>query len=288
MKKISTCLWFNIQAEQAVEFYAKVFKNTKILKTTRYSEASAKVSGQKVGSTMTIDCEIEDLSVLALNGGPQFKFSPSLSVFVGCTSENEITEKWKMLSQGGVVRMGLDKYPWAEKYGWTTDQFGVEWQLIHSPRSQKIVPAFLFVDSLFGRGDEAIDLYTSLFPNSNVEFMARDEKTKSIQHCAFTLGGQGFVLMEGTGQHGHTFSHATSLTVQCENQGEIDRFYDKLSSGGSTEPCGWLKDKFGVSWQIVPAVLGELMTNPEKSEKVMQALLKMKKIDLAALLQAAK
>jgi predicted 3-demethylubiquinone-9 3-methyltransferase (glyoxalase superfamily) len=259
----------------------------------RYGKSGAEVSGQKIGSVMTVTFSIDDLEIEGLNGGPEFKFTPALSFFVTCDSEKEINEKWKKLSHGGQVRMGLDKYAWAERYAWFTDRFGVEWQLMLSPpesgakRKPKIVPAFLFVDALFGKGDEALAYYQSIFPHSETEFMARDEKTNTVMHAAFKLDDQVFVLMEGPGKHGYTFSHATSLIVYCDDQKEIDHYHGKLSQGGDVEPCGWVKDKYGVSWQIVPRGLGDLMTDPDQSEKIMAAMIEMKKIDFAALKKAA-
>lgn len=288
MKNISPCLWFNNQAEEAANFYKTVFKKVKIGRIARYSKSGSQVSGQMEGSVMTVAFEIENLEFLGLNGGPGFQFTPSFSFFVSCESVHEIDEMWGKLSSGGKIHMGLDKYPWAEKYGWTADKFGVEWQLMLAPRRDKISPAFLFTGNLFGKGEEAVQFYTSIFENSRIEDIFRDEKTKSIQYCSFVLNSQGFTLMEGPGEHPHTFTHATSLIVNCETQAEIDHFWSRLSEGGSTEQCGWLKDKFGVSWQIVPTILEELMatSDAEKSERVMKAMLQMKKMDIEKLKQA--
>jgi predicted 3-demethylubiquinone-9 3-methyltransferase (glyoxalase superfamily) len=217
---------------------------------------------------------------------PHFKFTQALSLFVWCDTEKEIDELWQKLSKGGEVRMGLDKYPWAPKYGWTADKYGVEWLLIQSSHKQKIAPAFLFVQNLFGKGEEAVQFYMSQFKNSKIEFMARDEATKTISHCVFSLDGQDFVLMEGQGTHNFTFSPAFSLMVSCRTQDEIDEYWRTLSAGGSTDQCGWLTDKYGVSWQIVPALWEELMADPKKSEKAMKALIKMTKLDIKELKRA--
>jgi predicted 3-demethylubiquinone-9 3-methyltransferase (glyoxalase superfamily) len=236
-----------------------------------------------------VNLKIEDLELEALNGGPHFKFTPAFSFFVSCSSEKEIQEKWKALSQGGSVRMALDKYPWAEKYAWTSDRFGVEWQLILSPRKQKVAPSLLFVDALFGRGEEAIQFYTSLFPRSKIESLARDESTNSVLHCTFTLNGQGFALAEGQGRHGFVFNESTSLVLSCDDQAEIDSYWEKLSQGGAPGRCGWLKDKYGVSWQIVPsAYFDDQMSDPEKSDKIMQAILTMGKIEIEGIRRALK
>ena len=286
MKHVSACLWFDDQAEEAAKFYTTVFDHAEIKRRAYYPESASKVAGRPAGSLLTVTVQIEDLEVEALNGGPIFNFNPSFSFFVSCSSETEITEKWNKLSAGGTVRMGLDKYPWAERYGWTTDKFGVEWQLIQAPNKQKVAPSLLFVDELFGKGEEAINFYLSLFPNSKIESISKDPNTNSIMHCSFSLNGQRLALMEGQGRHGHKFNNAFSLMVNCDNQKEIDALWTKLSDGGTVEQCGWLKDKFGVSWQIVPAKLGDLMVDPVKADKAFSEILKMQKLDIAQIEKA--
>jgi predicted 3-demethylubiquinone-9 3-methyltransferase (glyoxalase superfamily) len=286
MQKIYPCLWFDNQAEEAVKFYSSLFKNSKITITTKYSEDSAKAAHQSANSVMSILFQLEGLDFMALNGGPMFKFSPAFSFFVGCESEKEINELWEKLSPGGIVRMGLDKYPFSERYGWIEDRFGMSWQLIMGKRKQKITPAFLFVREKFGKGEAAINFYSSIFENSQIEMMARDEETKTVAHAAFTLAGEHFVLMEGRGEHKFDFTPAFSLVVQCKNQNEIDKYWKELSADPKFEQCGWLQDKFGVSWQIVPDFMSHGMKDPVKADKVMKALLKMKKLDYQALKNA--
>jgi predicted 3-demethylubiquinone-9 3-methyltransferase (glyoxalase superfamily) len=286
MPKINPCLWFNHQAEDAAEFYTSLFSKSKMGKVARYGDSGAEVSGQKKGTVMTAEFEIDNLKIVGLNGGPLYKFTPAHSFFVWCETEKEIDGLWKKLSEGGEVRMGLDKYPFAEKYGWTSDKFGVEWQLMQLSQSHKIAPAFLFVDKLYGKGGEAIEFYISQFKNSKIEFIANDESTKTVSHCIFSLDGQDFVLMEGEGNHGYTFSPAFSLIVNCQNQEEIDMYWDGLSAGGEPGHCGWLTDKYGVSWQIAPTEMGKLMSDPKKSEVMMKAMLKMGKLDIGKLKKA--
>ena len=157
MQKISPCLWFDSEAEQAAKFYTSIFKNSKITNISHYDKASAAASGQPEGSVLTVAFELDGEEFLALNGGPVFKFS-----------------------------------------------------------------------------------------------------------------------------------EAVSFMVKCETQTEIDRLWEKLTEGGEESQCGWLKDKYGVSWQIVPTILGEMLQdrNTAKSERVMKALLQMKKLDIEALKQA--
>lgn len=288
MQKITPCLWFNNQAEEAAEFYKSLFKNSKIGDEALYGDAGSKVSGQKKGSVMTVDFEIEGLKVVALNGGPHFKFTPSFSFFVWRKSEKEVETLWKALSRDGQVRMGLEKYPWSKKYGWTADKYGVEWQIMVSDQYEKIAPAFLFVDKLFGKGEEAVKYYSSLFKDSKIDTLSKDEKSNAILHCMFQLAGQTFVLSEGPGKHDYTFSPAFSLMVDCRDQKEVDKYWDEFTAKGKESKCGWVEDKYGVSWQVVPSELGKLMAgkDAQKTENMMKAMLNMRKLDIETLKQA--
>ncbi|WP_409344579.1 VOC family protein [Paenibacillus sp. MBLB4367] len=152
---------------------------------------------------------------------------------------------------------------------------------------QKITP-FLWFD---GNAEEAILFYTSVFNNSKIESMIRiggegPESKGSVISGTFQLEGQSFMAINGGPQF--TFSPALSLFVNCETQEEVDDLWEKLSEGGEKQRCGWLKDKYGVSWQIIPTALGKLMhdKDPEKAGRVMKAMLQMDKIDIAVLKQA--
>ncbi len=288
MAQLGTCLWFDQQGDDAAKFYTNLFPSSRITRSGKYGSQTAPVIGRTPGTTMAVEFNIANAIVMALNGGPIFKATPGLSFFVTCTDEAEINSLWKSLSEGGTVRMRLDKYPWADRYGWTSDRFGVEWQLILTPNStgEKIASSFLFVDELFGRGEEAIKHYMSIFPNSKIQAISHDEKTKTVMHGAFTLNGQDFKLMEGPGTHSWKFNEATSIVVFCDTQDEIDYYWSKLLAGGSESQCGWLKDKYGVSWQIVPSFMGALMADEKNVDKIMQVVFPMKKIDMKKILQA--
>lgn len=288
MKNISTCIWFDHSAEEATHFYHTVFADTEITQIAKYPKSAEKVSGRPAGSVMTVEMTLENVDIMALNGGPSFKPNPAFSYTINCSSEAEIKGLWTQLSKDGEIRMGLDHYPWAEFYGWTADKYGVEWQLILSNVKEKIVPSLLFVDSLFGRGEEAINFYTSLFPDSKIESMAYAEDKKSVMHASFRLNNQLFNLMEGPGKHGHVFDYGMSFMINCDDQNEIDYYWEKLSEGGTEEQCGWVKDKFGVSWQITPKDIGNYYTgDPAKADKVFAAMLQMKKLDQEKLKSAA-
>jgi predicted 3-demethylubiquinone-9 3-methyltransferase (glyoxalase superfamily) len=152
---------------------------------------------------------------------------------------------------------------------------------------QKITP-FLWFDD---QAEEAVNLYVSIFKNSKILDISRygdaGPKPKgTVMTISFTLEGQEFMALNG-GPEFH-FTEAISLFVNCETQAEVDEMWEKLSEGGEKGPCGWLKDKYGLSWQIVPVILGKLISDPDplRSQRVVQAMLQMSKIDIDRLLLA--
>jgi predicted 3-demethylubiquinone-9 3-methyltransferase (glyoxalase superfamily) len=244
---------------------------------------------------MVVMFELYGKKFMALNGGPKFKINPSVSFFVLCKSAEEADTKWNKLSQGGMVMMPMGSYPWSEKYGWCMDKFGVNWQvMIGDIGGETIVPSLMFTMDKSGKAEEAINLYTSVFRNSEIKFIARYEKGEPdvegyIKHAQFRLEGQYFSAMDSSGPHPFTFSEGLSLVVGCKDQEEVDYYWNKLTAdGGQESMCAWLKDRFGVSWQIVPTKLGELIGSPdrEKADRAIQAMLKMKKIIIADLQKA--
>jgi predicted 3-demethylubiquinone-9 3-methyltransferase (glyoxalase superfamily) len=189
--------------------------------------------------------------------------------------------------------MELDKYPFSEKFGWVEDKFGVSWQLNLASSMQKITPFLMFVGKQHGKAEEAMNFYISLFNNSSIGEIERygkgeEEPEGTVKHATFSLNGQEFMAMDSNREHPFTFTEATSLFVNCETREEVDELWEKLSEGGEKQRIGWLKDKYGVSWQVVPTVLGELLNDPdpEKSQRVMKSMLQMGKIDIEKLKQA--
>jgi len=295
MQKITPFLWFHNNAEEAVNYYTSIFENSKTLKVLRYDEASAKASGRPVGSVLTVSFQLEGEKFTALNGGPHFKINPSTSFFVYCESEEKINNLYNKLSDGGTALMPIGKYDWSERYAWIVDKFGLSWQLdvdkINS--SQKILPALLFVNEKFQRVKEAITFYNSVFPDSRIIMEAPHTQSaglpaETLLFAQFKLSNYLFNAMSGSGTHDFDFNEAISFAVNCKDQKEVDYYWDKLTEGGSEGQCGWLKDIFGISWQIVPAILFDRLNDPypEKAQYAMTELLKMKKIVIADLEKA--
>jgi predicted 3-demethylubiquinone-9 3-methyltransferase (glyoxalase superfamily) len=297
MQKITPNLWFDDQAEAAVKFYTSLFPDSKIGTIARYDEAAAEVSGQPVGSVLTVDFELAGQQFVGLNGGPNFKLNPSISFQCKCATENEADQMWSKLSDGGEVLMPFQAYPFSKRYGWCNDRFGVSWQImfVEEAIQQKITPFMMFVGDVCGKAEEAVNLYTSLFDQAAVPFITRYGKDEgldeegTVQYAAFILEGQEFGAMDSAHDHKFAFNEAVSFIVDCADQKEVDHFWDKLTANGGEESmCGWLKDPYGVSWQIVPQQLGEMLGGDDKKKagRAMEAMLKMKKLDIATLQQA--
>lgn len=275
---IYPCLWFNNEAEAAVNFYCSVFKDSEI----------------KLKSSLVVNFNLYGQRFMGLNGGPMFKKNPSISFFVLCESIEEINETWDKLKDGGSILMPIDKYPWSERYGWVQDRFGVSWQLYLGQMKdvgQKFTPSFMFVKEQSGKAEEAVNFYTSIFENSSIngisKYTAEDADVEGyVKHAQFKLNDQVFMAMDSSAEHEFSFNEGISIVVTCKTQEEIDYYWNKLLENGRESQCGWLEDKYGVSWQIVPAILDELMSDPTKFERVMQAVMKMKKLDIQTMIDA--
>ena len=195
--------------------------------------------------------------------------------------------------------MPLDTYPFSAWYGWLQDKYGVSWQLIlTSPDGEerpRIIPSLMFVGPVCGQAEAATDLYLSVFKNSNRGAITRypagmePDHEGTVMFTDFRLDDQWFAAMDSAHKHDFAFNEAISLMVHCDNQEEIDSYWEQLSAVPEAEQCGWLKDQFGVSWQIVPTGMDGMLASGDqkKSARVTEAFLSMKKIDIAALTQAA-
>ena len=274
--KISFCLWFDNQAQQAAAFYTDTFQDAKV----------------QEDSGMTVTFSIGERKFMALNGGPMFKINPSVSFFVFCPTEDEVEKLWAKLSDEGYVMMPLNNYPWSEKYGWCKDKFGVNWQIMLTKNGlAEVVPALMFTGDVAGKAEEAMQYYTSIFGESEIVDISRYKEGEGdidgrINHARFILMGQSFIAFDSSYNHGYVFNEGISFVVFCDTQQEIDDYWKKLTDGGHESQCGWLKDKYGLSWQVVPSILGSLMSDPIKRPRVIEAFMKMKKFNIEALIGA--
>lgn len=291
MQKITPHLWFDKEAKEAAEFYTSTFKNSKI-------KDSLTLHNTPSGDADIVTVELSGHEFMLLSAGPLFKFTPAVSFLVACDTKEEVEELWEKLSQGGSALMELDKYPFSEKYGWLQDKYGLSWQLMFMGDreiKQKIIPTLMFVGDVCGKSEEAVNFYASIFPDSKVGDILRYEKGEdpdkegTVKHAGLTLEDQEFAAMDSARQHNFSFNEAISLIVNCDTQEEIDYYWEKLSAVPESEQCGWLKDKFGFSWQIVPTSMNDMMRegDEKKLARVTEAFLKMKKFDIKELEKAA-
>lgn len=243
---------------------------------------------------MTVEFNLAGYELIALNAGPLFNFNPSISFFVVCDSEEEVNRLWETLSDRGMALMPLDRYDWSPRYGWVQDRYGITWQLSLGKLEdvgQKITPTLMYVGDQAGRAEEAVNFYTSVFKNSKIDGISRYTGNEGadpeghVKHAQFSLDGEKFMVMDSALEHQFGFNEAISLLVSCDSQEEVDYYWKKLADGGEEGPCGWLKDKFGVSWQISPVRLVEMLYDPDPARvgRVTNAFMKMKKLDIATL-----
>ncbi|MFS0576938.1 VOC family protein [Sporosarcina sp. 179-K 3D1 HS] len=290
-------LWFNKEANEAAAFYASIFPDSRVTNVTTLHDTPS-------GDADLVSLELWGQKFMAINGGPYFQFNPSVSFFVNFDPSREkdasakLNEVWSKLSEGGTVLMPLDQYPFSEKYGLIQDKYGLSWQLIlTNPEGEErppIVPSLLFVGDQCGKAEEAIHFYVSVFKDSEQGLIARyprgmePNKEGTVMFTDFRLENHWFAAMDSAEDHQFSFNEAISFMVYCDTQDEIDDYWDKLSAVPEAEQCGWLKDKFGLSWQIVPREMDDIMSNstPDQLARVNQAVLTMKKLDLAELQKA--
>jgi predicted 3-demethylubiquinone-9 3-methyltransferase (glyoxalase superfamily) len=290
MKKITPYLWFDKEAKEAAEFYVSLFPGSKIgsVKTLHNTPS---------GDTDIVSFTLAGQPFTALSAGPLFKFNPSVSFHVKFKTKEEVDEAWKKLSDGGKIRIPLGRYPFSERYGWAEDRYGLSWQLAFSAGSeikQKITPVLMFAGKVCGKAEEAVNFYASVFKDSSGRILARygqgDEPDNegTVRYASFTLLGEEFGAMDSAREHSFVFNEAISFMAPCDTQEEIDSCWEKLSADSKAEQCGWLKDKYGLSWQITPTVLNEMMGSKDEKQvaRVTQAFLKMNKFDIAKLKEA--
>lgn len=299
MQQITPHLWFDKEAHEAAEFYVSLFPGSQITNVTTLPNTPS-------GDCDVVSFQLAGQPFMSISAGPLFRFNPSVSFHIRCGMKEEVDALWDRLAPGGNVLMPLNSYPFSERYGWLQDKYGVSWQVIYSsaPVAQKFMPALLFVGSVCGKAEEAINFYASVFRNAPGAAGAgmtttvvdsrygkgeEPEKEGTVRFAHFSLQGQDFAAMDSAREHNFAFNEAISFLVPCDTQEEIDYFWGKLSADPKAERCGWLKDKYGLSWQIAPALMQELLSGNDRGRtgRVVQAFLKMKKFDIAALRRAA-
>lgn len=272
--KIYPCIWLDKNGKEAAGYYKSIFPETHITEDNGLVQMLS-INGQ---------------NLMLLSAGPQFKPNASISFLIASENEEETVRLFNELSADGIVLMPLDSYPFSTKYGWVRDKFGVTWQLYTGEKGntdQYFIPTLMYVNQQNGRAKEAISLYTKIFPGSQtegiMEYDGKEDTKGNVQHAQFHIDHFTMGCMDSSINHQFNFDEGISLVVITADQQETDYYWNNLvKEGGKESMCGWLKDKFGVSWQIVPQKLMILMNQEdrEKAKKVTDALMQMQKIDI--------
>ena len=279
---IYPCIWFDTEGPEAAAFYCNIFPNSSITEDNGMVQMLS-INGQ---------------NMMLLTAGPMFKPNASISFLIANEDEQETERLYNKLAEDGIALMPLDSYPFSKKYGWVRDKYGVTWQLYTGAKGntdQYFTPTLMFVNKQNGRAKEAMEFYTKLFPNSRTEGIMEypeggEDKPGNVQHAQFQISGYTLACMDSSLNHQFNFDEGISLMVLTNNQEETDHYWNSMTKdGGAESMCGWLKDKFGVSWQITPKRLLELINQPDrkKGQKVMEAMMQMKKIIVADIEKAS-
>lgn len=290
MQKIIPHLWFDTQALEAVQLYVSLFEDSKILNTAVLYDTPS-------GDAQTVNFQLACFEFAAISAGPYFAFNPSISLMVACETKEEVDRLFKTLVEGGSELMPLGTYDFSEWYAWISDRYGLNWQIMlveNIDEHKRIRPCLLFGMEVCGKTQDAMDYYSSVFSDSKVGYVnpylegqAIDHRAK-INYAELELLNLEMVMMD----HGYggdaTFNEAISFMIQCDDQKEIDYYWEKLSFVPEAEACGWVKDQFGISWQVIPKMMYDLLSNgtSEEIKSVTKAFLKMKKFDIDALEKA--
>ena len=294
MTSITPNLWCDGDAEAAAALYTSAFPDSRVLATSRYPATDLpEFQAAMAGSVLTIDLEIGGHPFTLINAGPEFPITPALSFMVNFDpsrdpdARDHLDALWVRLLDGGRALMELGEHPFSAHYGWVEDRHGVSWQLILTDPAGEprpfIVPALLFGGAAQNQAAAAVDHYLSVFPGSRLGTRVLyaeptgPASAGAVMFSDFQLADQWFVAMDAGGEQDFSFTEGVSLSVTCADQVEIDRVWSALSAVPESEQCGWCKDRFGVSWQVVPEGMAELMAGPDAYRN----LLEMKKIVIA-------
>lgn len=288
MQKIVPHLWYDKEAKEAALLYISLFEQSKLVFTKTIKNPPP------FSDSEIVSFELAGQEFIAISAGPYYKLNSTISLMVACSNSEELDKIWEVLSEGGTELMPLGEYPFSKRYAWVQDRFGLSWQLMlveGGQKVQKITANLLFSDGVCGKTEEAIKYYAEVFRNSEIEMISRYKEGEAVSskakvnYAAFKLDGFAFSGMDNGYDVDFTFNEAFSFIINCKDQTEIDYFWEKLSAVHEAENCGWCKDKFGVSWQVLPSNWDEILFDGSEDQvrRVNEAVLNMKKFDLEVL-----
>lgn len=282
MNLITPMVWINGNVQEVIKLYQSTFPNVVITTQSFYPEKSQMPKGTPLVTEITIFSR----KIQLLNAEKHDTLNPSISFFIYVKDKELVNTIWNNLTKKGNILMPLGEYPFANLYGWCSDEFGVNFQLMYSETIQEnyMCPSMMFTGANTGKAKEAIDFYTQIFSHSkiiNISYYGENimkENPKNINYSEFELSEERFNAMDSGLDHKFTFNDGVSFVITCNDQREIDYYWDNfINNGGSEVQCGWCKDKYGVSWQVVPKNIGKLMSGPNGG-RVAEKLFAMKKL----------
>lgn len=288
-------LWFDTEAFEAADFYTSIFPDSRITNKLTLPDTPS-------GDADLVSFQLCGYDFTVISGGPYFKVNPLISFMIRFKliedpKGEELTKLWTALEKAGKVEVPLETTSFSEKYGVVQDRYGFAWQLMlvdEEDDKPAVMPSILFSGKQFGQAEEAMRLYTSIFKNAQIGEVSRfpiegkADKTSGV-FTEFKIEDQWFAVMDDEDDHEFQFNEAISFMVKCEDQTELDHYWGKLSAFPEFEQCGWLKDPFGLSWQIVAKDIDQMeseTSSPEQIKRYMEVLLEMKKLDIAKLWSA--
>jgi predicted 3-demethylubiquinone-9 3-methyltransferase (glyoxalase superfamily) len=289
MTTLSLTLWFAEGGRMAADRYLEVIPGSKLI----YHRS---LPGTPGGTAEVTSIALPGIGLEFLTAQPGFPRNPSITLSARCRSREGAVALWQALSDGGVEMMPFQDYPFSPLFGWCTDRFGVSWQVQLVPDATtdlEIVPVLMFVGENLGNAGNAARLYTSAIPASDYSddsmvlygAEAPEEIRGMVMIGESIIAGSRVAVMDSPGPHTFGFTEGTSLVVLCDTQEEVDKVWSALSAVPEAEQCGWLKDRFGVSWQVVPRDMERMMTSASDDAlaRVIACFLPMKKFDIATL-----
>lgn len=287
---LATCMWQHEDPEKAARLYQAVFPDYR--EVARGTWPANNPMGAPVGAVMLIEFVVGAHRVMLLHGGPQYTPNPSVSLCVQVSSKSEVQRIYNaLLADGGSAEMPLDD---KHEFGWVQDRFHTSWQVMLgsdlAPGAIKLAPTLMFTGAQYGHGEEAVEAYMAALPGSRVIELKHEPHTSNSERrvlgwmSRIELAGQEVLLVECP-KHTAEFSEGASLMTRCDSQASVDHVWNALTAnGGQAGPCGWLKDRFGLSWQVVPVQLDELMNgsdgNRVKQEAAFDAMMKQSKLNV--------
>lgn len=283
-EKFAVSLWLDGQIEECVQFYLNIFQKTSRNKTTYYVDDLHGKAGDILSCSITLD----GLEFVLVNGGPEFSQTPAVSYMIEAPSVSQLETLWHRLKHGGTILEPLEKKADGLS-GWLTDQYGTSWLLRHGSAHQTITPCLLFSGKNYGNAKHATEIYSQVFGRANLIFSLPNEEGH-WRMAKIHLVDQAFYLVDTRSVVPGDFSMANSFIYYCDGQREINRIWKRFIEFQGTEyPCGWLTDKFGLAWQIIPEKFDELfeLDDAELVKKVTHAMYAMKRLDYDELLKIA-